>query len=257
MPSFSSPAVLLRRIDHGDYDLILTLFTPTRGRVSAIAKAAKKSARRFSGVLELFSVLQVVCTYGRKTGLPVLQEAALKHGFTNIRGDLLRTAYASYWAQLIGAWTEEGQPVPSLFGLFLHGLERLDAGGTPPAAVHLLFQIRFLTLAGLAPNLSRCRTCGQQTADFKTDRCFFDMAAGAIVCETCAGAPDRRIALSKGTVRQLRWMQKGDLAKAERIRATTRAMTEGCRLLEAFVPYHLGKEPKSLRFLQQIRGGPL
>ncbi len=257
MSSLSSPAVLLRRVDHGDYDLILTFFTPCRGRLSAIAKAAKKSTRRFSGVLELFSVLDVVFSYGRRKGLPVLQEAALKHGFAGIRGDLLRTAYASYWAQLINEWTEEAQPVKSLYPLFLHCLHRLDKGMGPPPAISLLFQVRFLGIAGLAPNFSRCRKCGLPIASFTAGSCFFDMTGGAIVCESCGPPKGRSLELVKGTVRQLQWMQKGDLAKAERIRITGQAMEEGSRLLEAFVPFHLGKEPKSLRFLRQIRGGPL
>ena len=257
MSSLSSPAVLLRRVDHGDYDLILTFFTPSRGRLSAIAKAAKKSAKRFSGVLELFSVLEIVCSYGRKKGLPVLQEATLKQGFAGIRGNLLRTAYASYWAQLIGEWTEDGQPVESLYNLFLHCLHRLDKGQGAPAAVSLLFQIRFLGIAGLAPNFSGCRKCGRPIASFNAAGCFFDMTGGAVVCDSCGPAEGRSLELSKGTVRQLQWMQKRDLSQAERIRTTARAMEEGSRLLETFVPFHLGKEPKSLRFLRQIRGGTL
>ena len=257
MSSFSSPAVLLRRVDHGDYDLILTFFTPSRGRVSAIAKAAKKSTKRFSGVLELFSELRIVCTYGRKKGLPVLQEAALQRGFAGIRGDLLRTAYASYWAQLIGEWSEEGQPVGSLYHLFLHCLTRLDRGQGPPAAASLLFQIRFLGIAGLAPNFGECRKCGRPISAFDADRCFFDMTGGAIVCESCGPPQGRSVALGKATVMQLRWMQKEELAKAERVRITAQAMAEGARLLESFVPFHLGKEPKSLRFLRQIRDGAL
>jgi len=60
MPILSTPAILLRRIDYGDYDLIITLLTFDAGKISVIAKSAKKSIKRFSGVLELFSVLNVI-----------------------------------------------------------------------------------------------------------------------------------------------------------------------------------------------------
>ena len=46
------------------------------------------------------------------------------------------------------------------------------------------------------------------------------------------------------------------LAQAERVRFTPQAQREGLALLEAFVPFHLGKEPRSLHFLRQIRGRP-
>ncbi|MBU4287277.1 MAG: recombination protein O N-terminal domain-containing protein, partial [Proteobacteria bacterium] len=56
MSSFSTPAIVLRRIDFGDYDLIINFFTLNKGKISVIAKSAKKSVKRFSGVLEPFSV---------------------------------------------------------------------------------------------------------------------------------------------------------------------------------------------------------
>ncbi|MGD8366872.1 MAG: DNA repair protein RecO [Desulfobacterales bacterium] len=254
MPPLSSPAVLLRRIDHGDYDLILTFFTPFRGRLSAMAKAAKKSTRRFSGVLELFSALDIVCSHGRGRGLPILQEATLKEGFAGIRGDLLRTAYASYWCQLIADWSEEGQPVEPLYRLLLHCLKRLDEAKRQPASISMLFQIRFLGIAGLAPNLSACRKCGRAAKDLDDTRFFFDMAGGDLHCQSCCPATGNPVLLSKGTVLQMQWAQAGTLGRADRIRFSPQAVKEGTRLLEAFLPFHLGKEPRSLRFLRQIRG---
>jgi DNA repair protein RecO (recombination protein O) len=106
---FSTPAIMLRRTDFGDYDLIITFFTLNKGKISVIAKSAKKSVRRFSGILELFSVLDIVCSTGRRPGLSVLQEAALKHPFAEIRKDVIKTAYASYWAELINEWMEMGE----------------------------------------------------------------------------------------------------------------------------------------------------
>ncbi|MBW1752074.1 MAG: DNA repair protein RecO [Deltaproteobacteria bacterium] len=85
MSSFETPAIMLRRVDFGDYDLIITFFTLKQGKKSVIAKSAKKSTKRFAGILELFSVLDIVFGKGRGKGLPVLQEAALKHPFAGIR----------------------------------------------------------------------------------------------------------------------------------------------------------------------------
>ena len=98
MPVFSSPAILLRRLDYGDFDVIITFFTLKRGKLSLIAKSAKKSTKRFAGILELFSVLEVTAGTDRGKGLSVLLEAVLKHPFSAIRADFRKTAYASYWA---------------------------------------------------------------------------------------------------------------------------------------------------------------
>jgi len=59
MSDFSSDAVLLRRIEYGDYDYIITFLSETNGKISVIAKNAKKSIRRFQGSLDLFSTMNI------------------------------------------------------------------------------------------------------------------------------------------------------------------------------------------------------
>ena len=96
MPSFSTPAIILRRLDYSDYDLIVTVFTLEKGKLSLIAKYAKKSSRRFAGQLELFSLLDIVASTSRKGGMPILQETALKDPYSAIRSNFQHAAYASY-----------------------------------------------------------------------------------------------------------------------------------------------------------------
>lgn len=253
MPGFSSPAILLRRIEHGDYDLIITLLTLDKGKTSVIAKSAKKSRRRFAGVLELFSILDVVCSHGRGRGLPVLQEAAIKHPLSAIHGNIKKTAYASYWAELINAWTEEGKKQASLFRLLKYALLQLDNGPLPEAAVSIFFQIRFMEMSGLIPDFVRCIQCGKPIDQIREVNFYFYPAKGGGVCQGCHVGSQGGICISKGTLKQLQWIEKADLEKAGRIRFSTRALKEGTELLETFVPYHFGKEPRSLKFLQQIR----
>lgn len=253
MTSFSTPAILLRRIDFGDYDLILSLFTLHEGKVSVIAKSAKKSAKRFSGILELFSVLQVVCTTGRRKGLPVLKEASLKQPFSSIRADIKKTAYASYWAELVNEWMEDGVKQASLYYLLEHVLGELDKGQTAGAAISTLFQMRFMSMAGFCPNLRQCSICQAETEKMKDNRIMFDFAKGGLICSRCASASRGQTYLSKGTIKQLLWIESGELNKAKRIRFTHQTLREAMEILEEFVPYHLGKKPRSLEFLRHIR----
>jgi DNA repair protein RecO (recombination protein O) len=253
MSSFSTPAIMLRRIDYGDYDLIISFFTLNRGKISIIAKSAKKSTKRFSGILELFSVLNLVYNAGRGKGLPVLQEAVLKHPFTNIRSNIKKTAYASYWAELVNDWMEEGEKQVHLYQLLLHALGELDLGHAHDDALSILFQIRFMAIAGLSPNLTECGICRIQMEKMTQDSVVFDLEKGGLTCEKCASRLSGKISLSKGTIKQLQWIKDGTLAKAARIKFTSRALNEGLEFLESFVPYHLGKIPRSLTFLHQIR----
>jgi len=244
---------VLRKVDFGDYDLVITFFTLKEGKITAIAKSAKKSTKRFAGILELFSVLNVVYSTGRRKGLPVLQEATLKYPFSSIRTSMLKTAYASYWAQLINEWMESGQKQVEIYELFQYMLRKLDSCQTSEAALSILFQMKFITLSGLAPNLGQCSVCHIEVEKLKETRVQFDFAKGGILCDGCASKTSRKTFLSKGIIKQLLWIEKGDLVKAVRVRFSSDALKEGLEFLETFVPYHLGKEPRSLKFLQQIR----
>ncbi len=253
MSGYTTPALLLRRINYGDHDLIINLFTLDRGKVSVIAKAAKKSVKRFGGVLELFSALEVVINPGRGRGLPILQEAALVHPFANIRSDVVRTAYASYWAELVNTWMEEYERQDLIFNLLRHVFAELDGGVKEPRVLSILFQIRFMLLSGLAPNLTKCSRCGLDVEKVASREIYFSLSGGGIVCGDCGSFAGRRVALSRRTVKQLAWIQKIDLEKASRLQFSEPSIAEGLAFCEAFVPYHLGKEPKSLTFLRQIR----
>lgn len=260
MDTFSTSAIMLRRIDFGDYDLIITFLTLDMGKVSVIAKSAKRSKKRFSGILDLFSVFQVVCSRGK--GLPVLQEAVLRDPFIKIRSDIKKTAYASYWAELINGWSETEEKQARLYHLFYHVLESLETGNIPDAAVSILFQMQFMTLAGFYPNLNHCGICGIEADHIKKSKVIFDLVRGEIICEKCvfdlvSGTGPmirpRRLYLSKGTMKQLLWIGNSDLEKAARVRFSPSSLKEGLELLEAFVPYHLGRTPRSLSVLRQIR----
>ena len=253
MPVSSTPAIMLRRIEFGDYDYIITFFTLNQGKISVIAKSAKKSTKRFSGILELFSVLDIVYDSGRGKGLPLLKEAVLKQPFSKIRADIRKTAYASYWAELINEWMEKREKQSKLYYLFRSVLDELDLGHMPETVLSILFQMRFMAISGHSPNLRQCSICKKQLEEIKKVNIIFDLTRGGLVCENCCQNISKRITLSKGTIKQLLWMDQGDLTKAKRIRFTPQALNEGLTFLEAFVPFHLGKEPKSLKFLRQIR----
>jgi DNA repair protein RecO (recombination protein O) len=253
MANLNTPAILLRRIDFGDYDLIVTLFTRTQGKTSAIAKSAKKSVKRFPGVLEPFSRLNVVMARGRGKGLPVLQEASLEDPFFKIRENIVKTAYASYWSELIYLWMAEGEPQEALYRLTLHVLAELDRGNTPVEVLSILFQMRFLSLAGFRPNFDHCHACKTCLDQIRHDCVFSDPSRGGIACPTCGVPTNGRLKISKGTLKQLMWTDSGDLERAARVRFTPLAITEGLNFLEAFVPFHIGKSPKSLKVLRSIR----
>jgi DNA repair protein RecO (recombination protein O) len=253
MTHISSPAIVLRRRDYGDFDLILTVLTPENGVCTLIAKAAKKSTRRFPGILEPFAGLQIVYRLGGK-GMPVLEEASLENAYGVVRSDYLKTAYASYWAELIVLWLEAGHARPGIFELLSFVLDTLARDAAPAPLLSLLFQMRFIGQEGLRPVLERCACCQEMVERLSQQQFCIDLSRGGITCHACTGSEKKHLRLGKGTLKQLMWMADGSPDRALRVRFNAWAMTEATEFLEAFVPYHIGRIPKSLGFLRQMRG---
>lgn len=254
--TISTPAILLRRVDFGDFDLILTLLTLTEGKVSVMAKSAKRSVKRFGGALELFSQLNVVFSSGPKRGLPLLQEAALVQPFPAIRSDIQKTAYASYWSEIVHKWVMEGKKEERLYHLLHLALEGLDENALPDALLSLVFQARFLSLSGLRPNMEQCMCCAESIERIKTPYFSFDPHRGGLLCSRCDDGVREKPTLSKGTLKLLDWIEGDDFDHVRRVRFSPQALQEAQGFLEAVVPSHLGKMPKSLVFLQKIRSIP-
>lgn len=248
----TTPAILLRRIDYGDFDLIVTVFSLSEGKLALIVKSGKKSKKRFAGVLELFSELEIVARRSRRGGLAMLQEANLREPFANIRSDIQKTAYASYWVEMVNAWMEDGISSRPLFALLQYALGALNLGDDAVHALSILFQMQFLKISGHSPNLSGCSICRRGLDELNQPAIGVNLRAGGIVCRKC-NVSSESMQLSRATIKQLLWVQSGNLTKAGRIRFNASGTREALAFLEAFVPYHLGRQPKSLKFLRQIR----
>ncbi len=259
MPGYNLSAIILRRVAYADYDLILDFLTGAGDKVSAIAKNARKSRKRFAGILEPFSCLEAVFVRPRRgdSGLLLLKEAFPTNPFAGLRSDYEKTAYASYWCEIINRWVEAGGRQRGLFPLLYAALEALEKPDAVTEQVSLLFQIRFLTLAGLSPDLNACVVCrsAMDTAGGQNDKIVFDTGRGGLVCPECltTAAGPHQICISRGTVKPLLWMQGGDLRKAGRVRMSADARRQGLAVMEQFVPYHLAAPIKSLEVLQKIR----
>ncbi|MFW6012009.1 MAG: DNA repair protein RecO [Desulfosalsimonas sp.] len=254
MSGFSTPAILLRRIDHGDYDLIVVFLTLEKGKISVIAKNAKKSRKRFLGLLEPFTALKLVCGPSRSSAMPILKEASMQSPFAGIRADVYKTLYAGYWAELINGWMEDWKPQPRIYRLLYEALSALDLGSADPAETSIIFQIRFLSIAGYSPKLDSCCKCGLLLDRIPAGEVIFDLEKGGIVCNGCAAGVSRtRLRISKGTVKQLCWIRENEFKKLQRLRFTQKSVREAQIAMESFIPYYLGRMPRSLKVLEQMR----
>src|SRR5947207_11766906 len=124
MPTYPADAVVLRRLDYGEADRILTLLPREHGKLAAIAKGARRAKARMGNGLDLFTRSQMMLAKGRN--LDVVAQAERRGDVRNISGDLHRTAYACLVAEVADKVLEERHPVDDVFELVVFSIERLN-----------------------------------------------------------------------------------------------------------------------------------
>jgi DNA repair protein RecO (recombination protein O) len=182
----TTDALLLRAVDYRDADRVLTLFTQELGIVSAIARGAKSSKRRFAGVLEPYLLLRVELEPSRGE-LMTLKRADLSRSFPGIVSDLGRMDAAGAALSLVRDAHAARVPDAPLFLNVLQYLTVVDAEGDPTRGTLLAFAMRVLSLSGLSPRLDACGRSGEPVPDGKP--AFFDPVLGAVVSRRHGGGP--------------------------------------------------------------------
>src|SRR2546428_10074472 len=125
MPTYQADAIVLRRLDYGEADRILTLLTREHGKLAAIAKGARKSKTRMGSSLDLFGRSQMMLAKG--ANLAVVAQVERRGDVRHISGDLERTAYACLVAEVVDKVLEDRHPVDDIFDLVVVTLGRMNA----------------------------------------------------------------------------------------------------------------------------------
>ena len=178
--SLKTEAIVLRSMRYGEADRILHLYTPDRGRLSAIAKGVRRAKTRFGGRLEPCFRLQMVLHEGRSDLLTVTSAETVA-GHARLREHAGALDGAARACDAVGRLFADGEPHRGVFNLLCNQLALLDA--QPERATRgnaLAFRLKLLLAAGFAPQLAACAGCGE------TEHLVgFSGAAGGVVCSAC------------------------------------------------------------------------
>lgn len=244
-----SEALVMRHIDYGESDRIVTLLTPEQGMIKGFARAARKSRKRFGVCLEPFCRIEVQWRAGRND-LCALQDAELLDARSGLRGDLTSFALACYGVELVELLLHEGEPHPEIFQLINAYLDYLCGDGDTMVA-RLLFELRLIQQLGYVPHLVHCSECFEV---FTSDALVaFNAERGGSLCLSCAGT-STCLHLSVGTLGSLARTLLTPIALFEGFRFGKKTLEEGAMLLDSVFKRVLPRPPKSLSFLQETTG---
>ena len=243
-------AFVLRFIDYGESDRIVTFYTDKSGKLKGIAKGARRSKRRFSNAIEPFCQSNILYSRRSKEGLALIENCDVINHYPGIREDLERTMVASCFIDLIDQFTVEGRKVPGLFKLLEDFLGLIEKGNNTEETLRF-FELRLLKVSGYEPALEGCVKCG--TPLDKMDSPCFCPSDGGIKCSECDRESFDSLPVSAGTLKILSMGKKMDTDRIHRLVLSKRALKESGDILRLFIRHILGKELKSQQVFNQIK----
>jgi DNA repair protein RecO (recombination protein O) len=269
MSSLSTPAIVLRAINYGEADRVVTLFGRTTGRLAALARGARKSQKRFGGGLELCAVGDAGLRERMGAELLTLERFDLRQTHASFGGDLARMAHAAYVAELVSKLCAPRQADPAVYDWLESFLGRLDAEGASAQRLRV-FELGLLDRLGFGPMLNQCAACGRpapsrsgsgsgseageesKSESAATEIAFrWDPDRGGIICRSCGqgGRPIR--AVVREAMRRLSRVSL-EQAEAERLPAD---VNRGCRdaILE-LIKVHITGPLHSVEFIAKLGG---
>ena len=245
MPLYSAQVIILRRRDFQETDKVVTAYTREFGKLSAIAKGARRSTSRLVGATEPLVYARMQLATGRN--FDIISEAVIKHAFSGLRSTRQRIGQGMYLAELTDALVDERQSSPELFDLLLSSLYLLE-GRIADAATILRFQMQALDIAGYSPEVNRCAHC--QAVRPAGRPAAFSPSLGGIVCNRCLQFED----IPKSPAQVLDAMQQLCTLPASGIQSFSLAPEDlGLlrRLVSAHIRFHIERDLKTEALLTQ------
>ncbi|HUT77608.1 MAG TPA: DNA repair protein RecO [Polyangia bacterium] len=234
-------AFLLRAVDYGESDRVLTLLTETGGKVTVMARGARRSARRFAGALEPLALIEVTLSPGRGA-LPLLSEAVLLEPHAGLSRGLERFGAASLVIELARECVAESEPEPLVFDLLLRLFHALDDADVERCRrLALAGALGLLTLAGTGVGADRCNACGKAVPPGR--KVLFDPGRGGVICTSCGGGPIVLSAKAAALLRELSATPADALPLADA--PAPSAIAELERAVQAFIDCHVPRPPRT------------
>lgn len=261
--SYSTDAIIVKHTDLGEADRVLTIFTPYKGKMRAMAKGSRRPGSKKAGHLELLCSSQLQMAVGRT--FDIVTQAQAKENFFHLRNELWHMTCGFYVAELVDRFVEDNVLQQNVYTLLLNTLRALDADalelqkrraeGNEPSPhdrdrTNLLlryFEIELLSYIGYEPVLRNCAHCGN---DLKPEENGFTPTLGGALCPDCAHLWSQ--ALSMNGLKVLRLLQRTEWDKVPRFRLDARIQAEIESAMHSLIRYHLERDMKSWSFMDML-----
>ncbi|MCF7873802.1 MAG: DNA repair protein RecO [Candidatus Omnitrophica bacterium] len=221
---------VLKRFNFGETSTIATLYLHNFGKIRGIFKGFYRQKKEFSTSLDIFSLNEFIF-YPKESEIWLVSQADLIAEFSYLKDSLEKAAVAGFFFKLLDKTMQLWDKNRYIFNLVFHCMRLIEKDYTK---AFYLFLIKFLTLAGIKPELNHCIICQKL---IKGPR-FFSTRRGGLLCfECCKNYKDYK-SISKETSKAFNYIQNNSIAVASRLQLSSHCQKEIAEIIEKFLAYH-------------------
>jgi len=255
MSTFRSKGVIIKKINLGEADKILTIFTDNLGKIKVCARGARRSTSKFGGHLDLLQVVDMMLAESRKT-IPKIISVQTLYSSRHIRSNLEKTSAVYYLAELIDKFTLEGAKDTRIFNLLVDVLKILDRPDLHRSdKIFLLlrsFELKLLKILGFLPEMVRCVRCRELL--LTSGLSYFSALFGGVLCTACRRCDFSSFVISGNTIKILKVAVSCDFNFILQLQLEDNQKTEVKKILEHLILFLLEKRLKSSKFIKKVEG---
>lgn len=191
--------IIIAENNMGDFDKMLTMLTPGSGKISCVAKGARRPKSSLLAGTQFLCFGEYVMFKGQEHY--TISSCDIIEVFYNLRIDIKKLEYAVNITKIIQDVTNENENSYKVLQLYLNTLYMLSETDKNPDFITSVFKIKLLCFLGFKPKIEECTNCKT-----KENLCYFSIKDNGLKCENCHKSDKGAIHISKGTAISLKYI---------------------------------------------------
>lgn len=237
--------IVMRYANYKDYDRMITLFTLERGKLSALARGARRPKSALVNGTEQFCMAEYVLFQSKDRY--TITSCNILDSFYDIRSNIDSYYSASYFSSVCQTIVQEEQPDEKTYEIFAKLLAYLSHSESNALTNLIVGLCVLLDISGFKPELQYCEKC-KEKLDPKD--AYYDRYTGNIFCGTCKKHTDRK--LSSSCIKALEYIFFNKENAFSKIKMEDWLIKEMITFLTDYLEIKLEKELKQKNLLLSI-----
>lgn len=228
-----------------EYDRRMVVLTKERGRITVFATGVRRGTNPLQSKTQMFVM-------GSFTLIPArdsyrLVNIDVDEYFHQLTMDIDAYCYASYFCEVMGFMTHEGDRAADYLNLLYVSLKALEKWQMPAKLIRCVYEIKLMDVFGQGIQSFHCPVCGKAEVSN-----VFDAASGGLLCDGCKGRAKHPLHLSDDAVYTIQYINGAPLGKMYNFNVSDPVLAEIQLVSKQFMDMYVDRKFKSVEIIDSL-----